>query len=108
MISVDDTYPGLVIPPDTNYPEGSIKNETVPNSSNDGTPVERLWLNDWEGFKQAIARAAQIAPTLPGNIPDTAIASQLLQGMIELIQGRATNYTESGVTNALVRLSVNS
>lgn len=102
MISVDDTYPGRVIPPNADYPEGSIKNETVPNSSDDGTPADRLWPNDFEGLKQAISRSCGIVPTAPGNIPDTALSSQMLQGLIELIQGRALTYDETGVTDALV------
>ena len=102
MISPEDTYPGRTVPASANYPEGAIKNETIPNSSDDGTPLDDLWGNDSEGLKQAIARSAGIVPTPPGNIPDTATASQILQGLIEMMQGRATNYDESGVANVYV------
>ena len=102
MISPEDTYPGRATPADANYPEGSIKNETIPNSSDDGTPLDELWGNDFEGLKQAIARSASIVPTIPGNVPDTATASQIIQGLIEMMQGRATNYDEGGAVNAYV------
>jgi len=102
MISPEDTYPGRTVPASASYPEGSIKNETVPNSSDDGTPLDELWGNDFEGLKQAIARLAGIVPTPPGNVPDTATASQVLQGLIELAQGRATNYDETGVADAYI------
>jgi hypothetical protein len=101
-ISVENTYPGRSNVGDANYPEGSIVNETIPDSSNDGTPLDELWGNDYEGLKQAILRSGSIVPTVPGNVPDTAIASQQLQGLIELSQGRATNYDDSGVADAYV------
>ena len=102
MISPEDTYPGRATPADASYPEGSIKNETIPNSSDDGTPLDELWGNDFEGLKQAVARSASIVPTAPGNVPDTAIASQVLQGFIEMMQGRATTYDDTGAANAYV------
>jgi len=46
MIRLDDKYPGRVEPSSAGYPDGSIKNETVPNSSDDGTPLDELWGND--------------------------------------------------------------
>ena len=102
MISPEDTYPGRATPADASYPEGSIKNETIPNSSDDGTPLDELWGNDTEGLKQAIARSCGIVPTAPGNVPDTATNSQVLHGLIEMMQGRATMYNEAGVVNAYV------
>ncbi len=102
MISVEDTYPGRTVPGNANYPEGAVMNETVPATSNDGTPLDQAWGNDFEGLKQAIARSASIIPTVPGNVSDTALASQILQGLIEIAQGRATNYNDSGVANAYV------
>ena len=101
-ISVEDTYPGRSVPASAAYPEGAIQNETVPNSSDDGTPLDDLWGNDLEGLRQAIMRSASIVPTAPGNIPDTATASQILQGLIELVQGRATYYDDSGIADAYV------
>ena len=101
-ISVEDTYPGRAVPGSANYPEGAIINETVPDSSDDGTPLDELWGNDFEGVKQALMRSNGTVPTAPGNIPDTAVASQILQSLIELSQGRATNYDDSGVADAYV------
>lgn len=100
--SIEDTYPGRSEIADVNYPEGSFKNETVTGVSDDGTPVDKVWANDFEGFKQAVMRAAGIVPTAPGNIPDTAIDSQIMKAVIELAAGRATAYDDSGAANAYV------
>ena len=101
-ISVEDTYPGRSTPADANYPEGSTKNETVPKVSDDGMPADKLWFDDFEGLKQSVMRSAGTVPTLPGNVPDTATASQILKGLIEIAQGRAINYGETGLANAYV------
>lgn len=77
-IRLDDKYPGRVIPADPSYPSGSIKNETIPLVSNDGTPVDNLWANDWEGLKQAVLAEANITPN---DTPDTALNSQILKGL---------------------------
>jgi len=77
-----------------------VKNETVPNSSDDGTTLDQACGNDFEGLKQAILRAGGISPTAPGNVPETALISQIMQGIIELAQGRAINYDDIGIVNA--------
>lgn len=76
-IRLDDKYPGRVTPGDPNYPDGSIKNETVPDSSDDGTPLDQLWGNDIEGLKQAVLGEANITPN---DVPDTVLNTQWLQG----------------------------
>lgn len=85
MISVEDTYPGRSIPASAAYPEGAIKNETVPNVSDDGTPLDHLWANDIEALKQAVMLEAGDVPTVPGNIPDTALSSQWLTGFKNIL-----------------------
>lgn len=74
--SLDALYPGRVTPGDANYPGGSIKNETTPGSSNDGTPLDKEWANDREGFFQGILLEAGI---VPNETTDTALSSQLLE-----------------------------
>lgn len=98
-IRLDDKYPGRVNPADPSYPDGSVKNETVPNSSNDGTPLDELWGNDIEGLKQAVLRSSGIAAN---DVPDTALTSQVLQGLMEIASGRAIYYNESGIADAYV------
>jgi len=99
-INLGTTYPGKVTPPSAAYPTSSVKNETVPNSSDDGTPLDQAWGNDFEGLKQAVLRAGGISPTAPGNVPETALLSQIMQGIIELAQGRAINYDDIGAADA--------
>lgn len=101
-ISINTTYPGKVNAPSADYPQGSIKNETVPNSSDDGTPLDELWGDDFEGLKQAVMRSSGQSPTAPGNVPETALVSQIMRGIVELASGRAKNYDESGIADVYV------
>lgn len=66
--------------PTTNYPQGSIKNESVPGA-NDGTPLDQEWGNDYAGFDAALFAAANATPD--GN-PDTALVSQRLQSLLTI------------------------
>lgn len=96
-IDINTKYPGRVNAPDANYITGSIKNETVPESSNDGTPLDEDWGNDIEGAKQALLLAGGL--TASGN-PETAIASQILQSVVQQSMGRAFSFDDSGAVNA--------
>ncbi len=97
--NISTLYPGRVNAPDASYPTGSIKNETTPGISNDGTPLDQDWGNDFEGTKQALIRAAGIS--INGN-SDTAELSQILQGILQQAAGRAYNYDDTGSVNAYV------
>ena len=101
-ISVEDTYVGRATSASANYPEGSIKNESIPGVSDDGTPLDLVWGNDFEGIKQALLRAAGVIPTAPGNVSDTALFSQMLQAIVEIAAGRAVGYTDIGIADAYV------
>jgi hypothetical protein len=71
---------GKINPPSGAYPTGSIKDETVPGSSDDGTPLDEKWGNDFEGFKQAVMLEAGI--DISGSTTsDTALLSQILLGL---------------------------
>ena len=74
-----------------NYPQGSIKNESVP-SADDGTPLDNAWANDYEGFTAALLARAAIVPS---GTPDTAIASQRLDALLAAFATRGTGGTES-------------
>ena len=101
-ISIEDTYPGRSETSSLDYPEGSFKNETIPFTSDDGTPVDNKWADDFEGMKQALMRSAGTTPTLPGDVPDTALSSQIMKAIVELASGRAYLYDDSGAANAYV------
>lgn len=91
-------YPVGTSPATAAYPEGSAVNSTAPGAL-DGYPLEKDQLNDRFGLEQALLRLTGQAAS---GVPDTALVSQYLQGVIELAQGRATNYDDSGAANAYV------
>lgn len=59
------------------YPGGSFKNSSTPTTQ-DGTPLEESWPNDIQGLLQAIILEAGLTPS---GVPDTAVASQYLDGL---------------------------
>lgn len=77
MLKIYQRYAPAAVAPTTAYPLGSIKNDSVPYAD-DGTPLEKDWGNNIEGFHQALM--AEAALTASGS-PDTAIASQLLEAV---------------------------
>lgn len=89
---------GRIIAPNGDYPYGSAKDESTLDSD-DGTPYFQGRSNDVFGMQQALLNLASIVPS--GNA-DTVLVSQYLQAMVELSQGRASNYDESGAVNAYV------
>lgn len=91
-------YPIGTAAPTADYPEGSAINETVLDAL-DGFPWEKEGINDKLGFQQALLRVTGQAAS---GSADTALASQYLQGVIELASGRATAYDDGGVADAYV------
>lgn len=77
MLKIYQRYAPDAMAPTTDYPLGSIKNDSVPGAD-DGTPLEKDWGNNVEGFHQALM--AEAALTANGTA-DTAIASQLLEAV---------------------------
>lgn len=96
--STNATMTGRVTAADVNYPYASAKDETAPGAG-DGTPYFKARADDLFGLQQALLKLAGITPS--GNA-DTAIASQYLQALVELAQGRAVTYDDSGVADAYV------
>lgn len=87
-------YPGRFNAPSADYPQGSFKNQTAPNSE-DGSYMEQDWLNDWNGFfGAAMAEAGET----PSGVVDTARNSQLYKAMKKSI----ASFTQSG-TGAVTR-----
>jgi hypothetical protein len=74
---INDKFTPRVNPGDTNYPNGSIKDETTPGAR-DGTPLEADWANDYLGGDAALFAEVGITPS--GN-PDTVLVSQRLQAL---------------------------
>ena len=77
MLKIYQRYAPDAVAPTTDYPLGSIKNDSVPGAD-DGTPLEKDWGNNVEGFHQALM--ADAGMTASGS-PDTAVASQLLDAL---------------------------
>ncbi len=67
-------------PGDTNYPNGSIKNESAPGAK-DGTPLDADWGNDYAGFDAALFAEAGVTPN---GDPDTVLNSQRLSALLDL------------------------
>ena len=85
-------------PADTDYPYGSIKNESVPGAK-DGTPLDASWGNDMGGFTDALLAEAGIEPN--GNA-DTAVASQRLEALKTLhINDLSKAYEFDTITDAI-------
>lgn len=90
-INPNTQYPGQVEAPDSDYPYGGAKNETVVDAL-DGTPFEKAMLNDIFGFQQAALSQAGITPS--GNA-ETARASQYLAAMYQFM-AEAKNFAING------------
>lgn len=70
------------VPADADYPFGSGKNESVPGTSNDGTPLRASTFNDVQGFTQGLLSRENITPT---GTPDTVPASQYRDGLGRMV-----------------------
>lgn len=90
-IRLEDELPaGRVIPADADYPDGSYKDEAIPEVSNDGSPITADVKNSKEGFFQALLIAAGITPS---GVPDTVLASDYKDALDTLfsIQAQTTH-----------------
>lgn len=79
-LDIETEYPGRSVPASPEYPYGSFKNSTTP-ILRDGTPFDRQWLNDIQGFFQAVLNTSG---TLPSGIPDTSLNSDYLNALISI------------------------
>ena len=90
-IRVTDEFGARANPPDAAYPDGSLKNETTPGVSNDGSPLDQRVGNDWEGFKQSTLAEAGV--TANGQ-PDSVTNPQILDSLKSVVQNNASTYTD--------------
>jgi hypothetical protein len=74
-------YAGRINGATSGYPYGSIKNESSVGAD-DGTPVDKDWLNDLQGLLQSLLDAVGAVPT---NTPDQVGASQYYDAIVNLI-----------------------
>lgn len=80
-----DRYPGQT-DLDAAYPQGKARNAGSYQDGT-GTPLEKDWVNDDWGFKQALLAAASITPS---GDPDSATASQYLNAVTTIATNVAT------------------
>jgi len=86
------TYAGQIDVDSTHYPLGKARNISVAGA-NDGTPFEKMLVNDIWGFQQALLAAGGI--TASGN-PDTADVSQYLSALQNLFAPNANRIMAAG------------
>ncbi len=97
-INPQSEFPGRITAADANYPYGSARNISIAGA-NDGTPFVSRLLNDFWGFFQKLLTVAGNAPS--GN-PDTVVASDYYNALIEIIQAQLPQATETVLGGAEV------
>lgn len=81
-LNLQNKYPGRFDPVSADYPQGKFKNRSSPTAQ-DGSYMERDWLNDWAGFFGALLNGAGVSPN--GSV-DTARSSQTYSALWTVIQ----------------------
>lgn len=79
----DTHYPGRYSTGDAAHPQGAFKNRTTPTSQ-DGSYLEKDWLNDWDGFFASLLDETGMTPD--GNI-DAVGASQYFSALQSITKG---------------------
>jgi len=95
-------YEGNIEPSSDDYPYGSARDDSTETSA-DGTPLQRAWLNDLFGLQQALLTEAGITPS---NNPDTALSSQYLEAIRQVVAGANVSWlsTQSAGTERLAAI----
>lgn len=97
-LNLPNKYPGRFDATSTDHPQGKFKNRTSPTAQ-DGSYLERDWLNDWGGFFGALLRNAGLTPN---ETVDTAQSSQFYDAMMAVSRAgsfkNATAVTASSTT----------
>lgn len=81
-LNLQNKYTGRFDPVSADYPQGKFKNRSSPTAQ-DGSYMERDWLNDWNGFFGALLSNAGVTPN--GDV-DTAQASQFYNALWTVVQ----------------------
>lgn len=74
----DTKYPGRFTTATSEHPQGPFKNRTS-STSQDGSYLEKDWLNDWDGFFGSLLNSAGLTPD--GNV-DAVGASQYFNALV--------------------------
>lgn len=90
-IKVSDEFGSRANPPSQAYPSGSLKDETNPGTSNDGSPLSSRVGNDFQGFMQSVLSEAGIDAN--GN-PDSVENPQILNAIKKVQESHASTYTD--------------
>lgn len=90
-IKIYEQFAPFANPADTDYPHGSIKNDSIPGAE-DGTPLDAVWGNDIVGFTDALLADAGIEPN---GQPDTVGDSQRVHA-IKQLEKAASKVTKNG------------
>lgn len=77
-------FPGKIIAGNANYPYGQARDITTP-SDGTGTPLRASLVNDIFGFLQATLIKGGVTPS---GAPDTAVASQYLTALKNIIDAK--------------------
>jgi len=96
MILLDSKYSDFIIWGDPNYPGGKAYDASNADSI-DGTPYYANWMNDVNGFHQALILAAFGTMDVVSKGPDTALNSDKLRALYKIIEnifGRVPTTTE--------------
>jgi len=91
--NIHELYPGKTNAPSAGYPYGSARNITI-SGDDTGTPWEKVLVNDWVGFGQALLDEADIVPTGdPDEVGDSQYLTAIrrIAGYPGLIQTLALN-----------------
>lgn len=89
------SLPTQTATPDANYPYGGAQNVTSPGDGT-GTPWNADVINDIWGFLQALLEQGGVTPS---GVPDTAVVSQYVEGMNNVI-GSRVNWTMSSLVGS--------
>lgn len=104
---LSDRYPGRVVDPTSEYPRGSFKNRSAPNTD-DGTYLEQEWKNDERGFFEKIVNVAKITPN--GKV-DNGVDCQIYDGLMSIVsnmiaQGAQSLYGQAGGSSDAITVTL--
>lgn len=103
LLDYSITYTGGADAPSAAYPQGKMRNPST-EGAGDETPLEEKWVNDIQGFLQAILLNAGITPS---DVVETALVSDYFNGLLAAVtstlDSRTVGYViEAPIINFLV------
>lgn len=86
-LKLNEKYPQRWESPSNDYPQGAFKNLSAIGEQ-DGSYLEKDWLNDYSGFFGALLRNAQMTPN---GLVDTAQQSQFYDALVQVAKNIAVD-----------------